>query len=134
MVEKEGVEICYYLIIYELIDDVKVFLLGMLELEKKEIFIGYVDILEVFNIIKIGKVVGCKVIEGVVKCGCGVCLLCDDVVIYEGMLKILKCFKDEVLEVINGMECGMVFEKYEDICEGDWIECFEIEMIVCLLE
>ncbi|NQY95977.1 MAG: translation initiation factor IF-2 [Henriciella sp.] len=134
LAEKEGVEIRYYSIIYELIDDVKASLSGMLEPERKETFIGYADILEVFNITKVGKVAGCKVTEGVVKRGCGVRLLRDDVVIHEGMLKTLKRFKDEVPEVTNGMECGMAFEKYEDIREGDRIECFEIEMIARSLE
>ncbi len=134
LAEKEGVEIRYYSIIYELIDDVKASLSGMLEPEKKETFIGYADILEVFNITKVGKVAGCKVTEGVVKRGCGVRLLRDDVVIHEGMLKTLKRFKDEVPEVTNGMECGMAFEKYEDIREGDRIECFEVEMIARSLE
>ena len=134
LAEKEGVEIRYYSIIYELIDDVKASLSGMLEPEKKETFIGYADILEVFNITKVGKVAGCKVTEGVVKRGCGVRLLRDDVVIHEGMLKTLKRFKDEVPEVTNGMECGMAFEKYEDIREGDRIECFEVEMIARSLD
>ncbi|MEM1147685.1 MAG: translation initiation factor IF-2, partial [Pseudomonadota bacterium] len=134
LAEKEGVEIRYYSIIYELIDDVKASLSGMLEPEKKETFIGYADILEVFNITRVGKVAGCKVTEGVVKRGCGVRLLRDDVVIHEGMLKTLKRFKDEVPEVSNGMECGMAFEKYEDIREGDKIECFEVEMIARTLD
>ncbi|MDJ0921848.1 MAG: translation initiation factor IF-2 [Henriciella sp.] len=134
LAEKSGVEIRYYSIIYELIDDVKASLSGMLAPEKKETFIGYADILEVFNITKVGKVAGCKVTEGVVKRGCGVRLLRDDVVIHEGHLKTLKRFKDEVPEVTNGMECGMAFEKYEDIREGDRIECFEIEMIARKLD
>ncbi|MEM6535440.1 MAG: translation initiation factor IF-2, partial [Pseudomonadota bacterium] len=134
LAEKEGVEIRYYSIIYELIDDVKDSLSGMLAPEKKETFIGYADILEVFNITKVGKVAGCKITEGVVKRGCGVRLLRDDVVIHEGMLKTLKRFKDEVPEVTNGMECGMAFERYEDIREGDRIECFEIEMIARKLD
>jgi len=134
LAEKEGVEIRYYSIIYELIDDVKDSLSGMLAPEKKETFIGYADILEVFNITKTGKVAGCKVTEGVVKRGCGVRLLRDDVVIHEGKLKTLKRFKDEVPEVTNGMECGMAFERYEDIREKDRIECFEIEMIARKLD
>ncbi len=134
LAEKEGVEIRYYSIIYELIDDVKASLSGMLDPEKKETFIGYADILEVFNITKVGKVAGCKITEGVVKRGCGVRLLRDDVVIHEGNLKTLKRFKDEVPEVTNGMECGMAFERYEDLREGDKIECFEIEMIARTLD
>lgn len=134
LAEKEGVEIRYYSIIYQLIDEVKDTLSGMLSPERKESFIGYADILEVFNITKTGKVAGCKVTEGVVKRGCGVRLLRDDVVIHEGKLKTLKRFKDEVAEVTNGMECGMAFERYEDIREGDRIECFEIEMIARSLD
>lgn len=134
LAEKEGVEIRYYSIIYQLIDEVKDTLSGMLSPERKESFIGYADILEVFNITKTGKVAGCKITEGVVKRGCGVRLLRDDVVIHEGKLKTLKRFKDEVAEVTNGMECGMAFERYEDIREGDRIECFEIEMIARKLD
>jgi translation initiation factor IF-2 len=134
LAEKEGVEIRYYSIIYHLLDEVKDTLSGMLAPERKENFIGYADILEVFNITKTGKVAGCKITEGVVKRGCGVRLLRDDVVIHEGKLKTLKRFKDEVTEVTNGMECGMAFEKYEDIREGDRIECFEIEMIARKLD
>ena len=129
LAEKEDVEIRYYSVIYNLIDDVRDTLSGMLAPEKRETFIGYADILEVFNITKVGKVAGCRVTEGTVKRGCGVRLLRDDVVIHEGKLKTLKRFKDEVPEVTSGMECGMAFEKYEDIREGDKIECFEVEMI-----
>ena len=129
LAEKEGVEIRYYSVIYDLIDDVKDTLSGLLAPEKRETFIGYAEILEVFNITKVGKVAGCKVSEGVVRRGCGVRLLRDDVVIHEGMLKTLKRFKDEVPEVTSGMECGMAFERYEDIREGDKIECFTVEEI-----
>ena len=134
LAEKEGVEIRYYAIIYDLIDDVKATLSGMLAPEKRENFLGYADILEVFNITKAGKVAGCRVTEGTVKRGCGVRLLRDDVVIHTGDLKTLKRFKDEVSEVKAGTECGMAFEKYEDIREGDKIECFEIEEIARSLE
>jgi len=129
LAEKEGVEIRYYSVIYNLIDDVKDTLSGMLAPEKRETFIGYADILEVFNITKAGKVAGCRVTEGTVKRGCGVRLLREDVVIHEGRLKTLKRFKDEVQEVTSGMECGMAFERYEDIRPGDKIECFEVEMV-----
>lgn len=134
LAEKEGVEIRYYSVIYDLINDVRDTLSGMLAPEKRETFIGYAQILEVFNISKIGKVAGCRVTEGVVKRGCGVRLLRDDVVIHEGMLKTLKRFKDEVPEVKEGTECGMAFERYEDIRVGDLIECFQIEMIERELE
>lgn len=129
LAEKEGVEIRYYSVIYDLINDVKSTLSGMLAPEKRENFIGYADILEVFNITKVGKVAGCKITEGKVSRGCGVRLLRDNVVIHEGNLKTLKRFKDEVAEVSSGMECGMAFERYEDIRQGDRIECFEVEEI-----
>ncbi len=129
LAERENVEIRYYSVIYDLIDDVKDTMSGLLAPEKRETFIGYAEILEVFNITRVGKVAGCKVSEGVVKRGCGVRLLRDDVVIHEGRLKTLKRFKDEVAEVSSGMECGMAFEKYEDIREGDRIECFTVEEV-----
>mgnify|MGYP003635157881 FL=1 len=129
LAEKEGIEIRYYSVIYDLIDDVKSTLSGMLAPEKRETFLGYADILEVFNITKTGKVAGCRVSEGKVLRGCGVRLLRDDVVIHEGKLKTLKRFKDEVNEVSGGMECGMAFERYEDIRVGDKIECFQVEEI-----
>ena len=134
LAEREGVEIRYYSVIYDLIDDVRDTLSGMLAPEKRETFIGYAEILEVFNITKVGKVAGCRVTEGVVKRGCGVRLLRDDVVIHEGMLKTLKRFKDEVPDVKEGNECGMAFERYEDIRVGDLIECFQVEMIERKLE
>ena len=134
LAEKEGVEIRYYSVIYDLIDDVKNTLSGMLAPEKRETFLGYAEILEVFNITKVGKVAGCRMTEGVVKRGCGVRLLRDDVVIHEGDLKTLKRFKDEVAEVSNGQECGMAFEKYDDMRVGDRIECFQVEEIERRLE
>ena len=106
----------------------------MLAPEKRENFLGYADILEVFNITKVGKVAGCKITEGSVKRGCGVRLLRDNVVIHTGNLKTLKRFKDEVAEVSGGQECGMAFEKYEDIRQGDRIECFEVEEIARTLD
>jgi translation initiation factor IF-2 len=129
LAEREGVEIRYYAVIYDLIDDVKATLSGMLAPEKRETFLGYAQILQVFSITKVGKVAGCRITEGVVKRGCGVRLLRDDVVIHEGRLSTLKRFKDEVPEVKSGMECGMAFEKYDDIREGDQIECFQVEEI-----
>ena len=127
--ENEGVEIRYYSIIYNLLDDVKDILSGMLEPERKETFIGYAEILQVFSISKVGKIAGCRVTEGTIKRGCGVRLLRDDLVIHEGKLSTLKRFKDEVSEVSGGQECGMGFEDYQDIREGDQIECFEVEII-----
>lgn len=129
LAEREGVEIRYYSIIYELIDEIKGALEGMLQPERRETFIGYAEILEVFNISKLGKVAGCKVTEGRVERGAGVRLLRDDVVIHEGDLSTLKRFKDEVPKVQAGMECGMGFEGYHDLRKGDQIECFTVEML-----
>jgi len=126
LAEREGVEIRYYSIIYDLLDDMKGVMEGMLAPEKREEFLGYAEILEVFNISKVGKVAGCRVTEGVVRRGSGVRLLRDDTVIHEGKLSTLKRFKDEVSEVTAGQECGMAFENYQDLQEGDQIECFEV--------
>ena len=134
LAEREGVEIRYYSIIYNLIDDVKGTLSGMLAPERRETFLGYAEILQVFNISKAGKVAGCRVTEGVVRRGSGVRLLRDNVVIHEGTLSTLKRFKDEVPEVKQGMECGMAFANYQDIREGDQIECFQVELIERTLE
>ncbi|MGY6663005.1 MAG: translation initiation factor IF-2 [Glycocaulis sp.] len=129
LAEQEKVEIRYYSIIYDVIDDVKKTLEGLLAPEKRETFIGYAEILEVFNITKLGKVAGCRVTEGVVRRGCGVRLLRNDTVIHEGELSTLKRFKDEVNEVRAGTECGMGFVGYQDLQKGDQIECFTVEEI-----
>jgi len=126
---QKGVEIRYYSVIYDLVDDVKAAASGLLGAEIREKFIGYAEIREVFKVSNVGKVAGCLVTEGVARRSAGVRLLRDDVVIHEGTLKTLKRFKDEVSEVISGQECGMAFEKYEDIREGDVIEIFEREEI-----
>ncbi|MEM6781092.1 MAG: translation initiation factor IF-2, partial [Pseudomonadota bacterium] len=126
-VQREGVDMRYYNIIYNVLDDVKAMLSGMLSPTKREEYLGQAEIREVFNITKVGKVAGCMVTAGMVKRGSGVRLLRDDVVIHDnGTLKTLKRFKDEVKEVKEGTECGMAFENYDDIKEGDIIECFEI--------
>lgn len=127
---REGIEIRYYNIIYDLVDDVKAAMSGLLKPERRETFIGYATIKEVFQITKVGKVAGCQVTEGIVERGAGVRLLRDNVVIHEGKLSTLKRFKDEVKEVPMGQECGMAFEKYEDIRPGDVIECFRVESVV----
>jgi translation initiation factor IF-2 len=127
--ERSGIEIRYYNIIYDLVDDVKAAMSGLLSPERRETFLGNAEILEVFNITKTGKVAGCRVIEGKVERGAGVRLVRDNVVIHEGKLKTLKRFKDEVSEVPMGQECGMAFENYEDIRAGDTIECFRVEHI-----
>lgn len=126
---REGVEIRYYNIIYNVIDDVRSALSGMLVPETRERFLGNAEILEVFNISKVGKVAGCRVTEGLVRRGAKVRLVRDDVVIHEGDLSTLKRFKDEVREVQAGQECGMAFANYQDIQKGDTIECYEVETI-----
>ncbi|MCE2926557.1 MAG: translation initiation factor IF-2 [Rickettsiales bacterium] len=127
MAAKDKITIRYYSVIYDVVDDVKAALSGMLSPTKRENFLGYAEIREIFNISKAGKVAGCMVTDGVIKRGCKVRLLRDNVVIHEGTLKTLKRFKDEVKEVKGGMECGMAFDNYEDIRQGDQIECFEVE-------
>ncbi|WP_297975924.1 translation initiation factor IF-2, partial [uncultured Amaricoccus sp.] len=126
---QKGVEIRYYSIIYNLVDDVKQAASGLLSPEIKERFIGYAEILQVFKITGVGKVAGCRVTEGVARRSAGVRLLRDNVVIHEGKLKTLKRFKDEVREVQVGQECGMAFENYDDVREGDVIEIFETETV-----
>jgi translation initiation factor IF-2 len=127
--EQAGIEIRYYNIIYNLVDDVKSAMSGLLSPERRESFLGNAEILEVFNITKVGKVAGCRVTEGKVERGAGVRLIRDNVVIHEGTLKTLKRFKDEVSEVQGGQECGMAFANYEDIRQGDIIECYRVEMV-----
>jgi translation initiation factor IF-2 len=122
--ERDGIEIRYYNIIYDLVDDVKKAMSGLLAPVVREEFLGNAEILEVFNISKVGKVAGCRVTEGKVERGAGVRLVRDHVVIHEGKLSTLKRFKDEVREVPVGQECGMAFENYHDLKQGDTIECF----------
>ena len=129
MASRDGIEIRYYNIIYDLVDDVKDAMSGLLSPERRETFLGNAEIREVFNITKIGKVAGCLITEGEVERGAGVRLIRDDVVIHEGTLKTLKRFKDEVAKVESGQECGMAFERYEDIRAGDIIECFRVEHV-----
>ncbi|MCK8484387.1 translation initiation factor IF-2 [Aliiroseovarius sp. S2029] len=126
---QKGVEIRYYSIIYDLVDDVKAAASGLLSAEVRENFIGYAEIREVFKVSGVGRVAGCLVTEGVARRSAGVRLLRDNVVIHEGTLKTLKRFKDEVKEVQSGQECGMAFENYEDIRPGDVIEIFEREEV-----
>ena len=126
---QKGVEIRYYSVIYDLVDDVKAAASGLLSAEIRENFIGYAEIKEVFKVSGVGKVAGCLVTEGVARRSAGVRLLRDNVVIHEGTLKTLKRFKDEVKEVQSGQECGMAFENYEDIRPGDVIEIFEREEV-----
>ncbi|WP_323716489.1 translation initiation factor IF-2 [Paracoccus aminovorans] len=126
---QKGVEIRYYSIIYDLVDDIKAAASGLLSAEVRENFIGYAEIREVFRVTGVGNVAGCLVTEGVARRSAGVRLLRDNVVIHEGTLKTLKRFKDEVKEVQSGQECGMAFENYDDIRKGDVIEIFEREEV-----
>ena len=126
---QKGVEIRYYSVIYDLVDDVKAAASGLLSAEIRENFIGYAEIKEVFKVTGVGKVAGCLVTEGVARRSAGVRLLRDNVVIHEGTLKTLKRFKDEVKEVLSGQECGMAFENYDDIRPQDVIEIFEREEV-----
>jgi translation initiation factor IF-2 len=129
LAEKEKIDVRYYSVIYDMVDDVRDALSGMLSPERREDIIGYAEIRDVFVITKAGKVAGCYVTEGEVRRGAGVRLLRDNVVIHEGKLKTLKRFKDEVKEVKSGYECGMAFEAYDNIKAGDIIEAFEVKEI-----
>jgi len=127
--EQQGIEVRYYNIIYDLVDDVKAAMSGLLAPTLRENFLGNAEIKDVFNISKVGKVAGCQVTEGKVERGAKVRLIRDDVVIHEGTLSTLKRFKDEVKEVAVGQECGMAFANYQDMRAGDVIECFQVESI-----
>jgi translation initiation factor IF-2 len=129
LARRDGVDIRYYSIIYDLIEDMRGALSGLLAPALRERFLGNASIRDVFNITKVGKVAGCMVTEGSVRRGARVRLLRDNVVVHEGALKTLKRFKDEVREVNQGYECGMAFENYQDIQTGDVIECFEVEEV-----
>jgi translation initiation factor IF-2 len=127
--ERAGIEIRYYNIIYNLVDDVKAAMSGLLAPTLRETMLGNAQILEVFDISKVGKVAGCRVTDGTVERGAHVRLIRDNVVVHEGKLSTLKRFKDEVKEVLAGQECGMAFENYQDMRAGDIIECYRVEEI-----
>jgi translation initiation factor IF-2 len=127
--KRNGIEIRYYNIIYDLVDDVKKAMSGLLAPTLRETMLGNAQILEVFNISKVGKVAGCRVTDGTVERGANVRLIRDNVVVHEGKLSTLKRFKDEVKEVQSGQECGMAFENYGDMRVGDVIECYRVETI-----
>jgi translation initiation factor IF-2 len=129
LARRDGIDIRYYSIIYNVVDDITAALTGLLAPLQKENFLGYAEIREVFGVSKVGKVAGCMVTEGMVRRGAKVRLLRDDVVIHDGSLKTLRRFKDEVREVKEGYECGMAFENYQDIQTGDRIECYEVEEV-----
>ncbi|MGF1627015.1 MAG: translation initiation factor IF-2 [Alphaproteobacteria bacterium] len=133
MAARDGVDIRYYSVIYDIVNDAKALIQGMMAPTLQENFLGHADIREVFNITKVGKVAGCRVTDGVVRRGAKVRLLRDNVVVHEGSLSTLKRFKDEVREVQAGYECGMAFENYHDIQVGDVIECFEVQEVAAKL-
>jgi translation initiation factor IF-2 len=127
--ERAGVEIRYYNIIYDLVDDVKKAMSGLLAPTLREERLGEAQILEIFNVSKVGKIAGCRVLDGVVQRGAHVRLIRDNVVIHEGRLSQLKRFKDDAREVTAGQECGMSFENYQDMRVGDIIECYRVEEV-----
>ena len=129
LAEQAGVEIRYYNIIYNLVDDVKAAMSGLLDPTLREDMLGNAQILEVFNITKVGKVAGCRITDGKVERGAHVRLIRDNVVVHEGKLSTLKRFKDEVKDVVAGQECGMAFENYQDMRVGDVIECYNVTSI-----
>jgi translation initiation factor IF-2 len=129
MAERDGVEIRYYNIIYDLVDDVKKAMSGLLAPILRETMLGTALILEIFNISKVGKIAGCRVTEGTVERGANVRLIRDNVVVHEGKLSQLKRFKDDVREVVAGQECGMSFENYQDMRVSDVIECYRVETV-----
>ena len=129
LAERQRIEIRYYNIIYDLVDDVKKAMSGLLTPERRETMLGNATILEVFNVSKVGKVAGCRVTDGKVERGAGVRLIRDNVVVHEGKLSQLKRFKDDAREVTAGMECGMAFENYQDMRQGDVIECYRVETV-----
>jgi len=127
--ERAGIEIRYYNIIYDLVDDVKAAMSGLLAPTLREERLGEAQVLEVFNVSKVGKIAGCRVLDGVVQRGAHVRLIRDNVVIHEGRLSQLKRFKDDAREVTSGQECGMSFENYQDMRVGDLIECYRVEEV-----
>jgi translation initiation factor IF-2 len=129
MARRDGVEIRYYSIIYELLDEMKGLLSGMLKPESRESILGHAEIREIFNVPKIGKIAGCMVTDGLFRRNSRVRLLRDNVVVYDGTLGSLRRFKDDAREVKEGFECGMSIDNYTDIRQGDVIESYEIEEV-----
>jgi translation initiation factor IF-2 len=127
--ERAGIEIRYYNIIYNLVDDVKQAMSGLLAPSLRETLLGNAQILEIFKVSKVGSIAGCRVTDGTVERGANVRLLRDNVVIHEGKLSQLKRFKDDAREVVAGQECGMAFENYQDMKVGDVIECYRVETV-----
>jgi len=129
MARQENIDIRYYSIIYELVDDLRKAMSGLLEPEIRETIIGNAAVLEVFSISKLGKIAGCRVSSGMARRRAKIRILRDDVVIHTGVMKSLKRFKDDASEVREGNECGVGLEGYQDIQSGDQLEFFEVEEI-----
>ena len=129
LADQQGIEVRYYNVIYNLVDDVKAAMSGMLDPTLREDMLGNAQILEIFNITKVGKIAGCRITDGKVERGAHVRLIRDQVVVHEGKLSTLKRFKDEVKDVVAGQECGMAFENYQDMRVGDVIECYNVTEI-----
>ncbi|MFZ9997444.1 MAG: EF-Tu/IF-2/RF-3 family GTPase, partial [Burkholderiaceae bacterium] len=129
LAEANGVELRYYNIIYDAVDDVKNAMQGMLAPEKKEVALGLVEIRQVFKVSRLGNIAGCMVLEGLIRRNARIRLLRENVVIWEGELDSLKRFKDDAKEVKEGFECGLTLKGYDDIHEGDQLEVFEIQEI-----
>jgi translation initiation factor IF-2 len=127
--ERAGIEIRYYNIIYDLVDDVKKAMSGLLAPSLRETMLGNAVILEIFKVSKVGNIAGCRVTDGVVERGANVRLIRDSVVVHQGKLSQLKRFKDDAREVVAGQECGMAFENYQDMKAGDIIECYRVETV-----
>jgi translation initiation factor IF-2 len=129
MAQRDGVDIRYFSIIYEVSDDIEKLVRGKVAPKAREKFLGYAEVRQVFNITKVGKVAGCMITEGVVKRGAGVRVLRENTVIHTGELSQLKRFKEDVREVARGYECGLSFANFHDLVEGDVVECYETEMV-----
>jgi translation initiation factor IF-2 len=129
LAEREGVEVRYYSIIYELIDELKAALSGMLAPTRQEKVLGTAQVLQIFSISKVGKIAGCRVTSGIVRRNARVRILRNDVVVFDGPIKTLKHVKDDVREVRDGMECGIALENFQDVHEGDVFEAYEIEEV-----
>ena len=134
LAQRDNIDIRDYAIIYNIVDDTKAMLEGMLKPALRERKLGNAQVLQIFDIAKVGKVAGCRITGGVVQRGAKVRLLRDDIVIHDGALKTLRSFKEDVREVKEGFECGMAFENYHDMREGDIIEFYEIEEVARTLD
>jgi translation initiation factor IF-2 len=129
LAKRDGLEIRYYSIIYDVVDDVRKLLTGLLTPTQRENLLGHAEIREVFNVSKAGKVAGCMVVDGMIRRGARARLVRDEIVVHDGKLGSLRRFKEEVREVKEGYECGIAFENYQDIQKGDVIECYEVEEV-----